>query len=126
MGVEKGRVEFALEQLVALRGLNDHLPSQAGVSACRGFSTRESITELTVSHAPCFSPDTNRKCAVCLETMELYRQVSHTTQEALALPPKYLRMYGDFVTKNASAVGQIEGALRSLTYILPGTDSCLT
>lgn len=56
--------------------------------------------------------------------MELYRQVSHTTQEALALPPKYLRMYGDFVTKNASAVGQIEGALRSLTYILPGTDFC--
>lgn len=55
--------------------------------------------------------------------MELYRQVSHTTQEALALPAKYLRMYGDFVTKNASAVGQIEGALRSLTYILPGTDS---
>ncbi|KAI4715409.1 hypothetical protein E4T48_08401 [Aureobasidium sp. EXF-10727] len=52
--------------------------------------------------------------------MELYRQVSHTTQEALAIPPKYLRMYGDFVTKNASAVGQIEGALRSLTYILPG------
>jgi peroxin-16 len=57
--------------------------------------------------------------------MELYRQVSHTTQEAFALPPKYLRMYGDFVTKNASAVGQIEGALRSLTYILPGIDSCL-
>ncbi|THY48643.1 hypothetical protein D6C98_06655 [Aureobasidium pullulans] len=44
--------------------------------------------------------------------MELYRHVSHTTQEALALPPKYLRMYGDFVTKNASAVSQIEGALR--------------
>ena len=57
--------------------------------------------------------------------MELYRQVSHTTQEALAIPPKYLRMYGDFVTKNASAVGQSEGALRSLTYILPGTDSYL-
>jgi peroxin-16 len=57
--------------------------------------------------------------------MELYRQVSHTTHEALALPPRYLRMYGDFVTKNASAVSQIEGALRSLTYILPGTDSCL-
>lgn len=46
--------------------------------------------------------------------------MSHKTHEALALPPKYLHMYGDFVTKNASAVGQIEGALRSLTYILPG------
>lgn len=57
--------------------------------------------------------------------MEIYRHVSHTTQEAFALPPKYLRMYGDFVTKNASAVSQIEGALRSLTYILPGIASCV-
>lgn len=52
--------------------------------------------------------------------MELYRQASRTTKEVIAIPPKYLGMYGDFVTKNASAVGQIEGALRSLTYIIPG------
>ncbi|GAB7352956.1 hypothetical protein MBLNU459_g3530t1 [Dothideomycetes sp. NU459] len=52
--------------------------------------------------------------------MELYRQASEATREVIALPPKYLSMYGDFVTKNASAVGQIEGALRSLTYIIPG------
>lgn len=52
--------------------------------------------------------------------MEYCRQASRTTQEVIALPPKYLSMYGDFVTKNASAVGQIEGALRSLTYIIPG------
>lgn len=52
--------------------------------------------------------------------MELYRQLSHATNEALGLPPRYLGMYGDFVTKNASVVGQVEGALRSLTYILPG------
>lgn len=53
--------------------------------------------------------------------MELYRQASEVTRDVLALPPKYLGMYGDFVTKNASSVGQIEGALRSLTYIIPGT-----
>jgi peroxin-16 len=29
-------------------------------------------------------------------------------------------MYSDFITKNAGAVGQVEGALRSLTYIIPG------
>lgn len=31
----------------------------------------------------------------------------------------YLDMYGDFITKNAGAVSQIESALRSLTYIVP-------
>jgi hypothetical protein len=30
-------------------------------------------------------------------------------------------MYSDFITKNSSAVSQIESALRSLTYIIPGT-----
>ena len=29
-------------------------------------------------------------------------------------------MYEDFVIKNAGSVGQIEGALRSLSYIIPG------
>lgn len=37
------------------------------------------------------------------------------------MPAKYLSMYGDFVTQNASSVGSIEGALRSLTYIIPGS-----
>lgn len=32
----------------------------------------------------------------------------------------YLNIYGDFITKNAHAVSQIESALRSLTYIVPG------
>lgn len=32
-----------------------------------------------------------------------------------------LNIYGDFITKNAHAVSQIESALRSLTYIVPGT-----
>ncbi|KAF2085740.1 peroxisomal membrane protein-like protein pex16 [Saccharata proteae CBS 121410] len=52
--------------------------------------------------------------------MELYKQASHKVPEALALPPKWLGMYSEFITKNASAVSQIESALRSLTYIIPG------
>jgi hypothetical protein len=55
VGVEKGRVEFALEQLLARKGLDDHLPSQAGVSACRGFSTQESITNLAVASSLFFT-----------------------------------------------------------------------
>lgn len=43
-------------------------------------------------------------------------------RNTLALPPKWLAMYDDFVTKNASQVSQLESALRSLTYIIPGTD----
>jgi peroxin-16 len=39
---------------------------------------------------------------------------------ALSLPPKWINMYGDFITKNQSSVTQIESALRSLTYIIPG------
>ncbi|KAK1143823.1 hypothetical protein N8T08_006074 [Aspergillus melleus] len=35
-------------------------------------------------------------------------------------PSKWLPLYEDFVTKNASSVGQVESALRSLTYIIPG------
>ena len=40
-----------------------------------------------------------------------------------SLPQKWLNMYEDFVTKNAGAVSQIESSLRSLTYIVPGTNS---
>ncbi|TVY41757.1 Peroxisomal membrane protein [Lachnellula subtilissima] len=39
---------------------------------------------------------------------------------ALALPPKWLNMYSSFITANQSSVTQIESALRSLTYIIPG------
>ncbi|KAF1990612.1 peroxisomal membrane protein pex16 [Aulographum hederae CBS 113979] len=48
--------------------------------------------------------------------MGLPQKVSGT----LSLPPKWINMYGDFIIKNASAVSQIESALRSLTYIIPG------
>lgn len=34
--------------------------------------------------------------------------------------PRWLHLYEDFITKNAHQVSQIESALRSLTYIIPG------
>ncbi|KAG6040636.1 hypothetical protein E4U41_007632 [Claviceps citrina] len=40
--------------------------------------------------------------------------------QILAMPPKWLSLYDEFITKNAGQVGQIESALRSLTYIIPG------
>ncbi|KAF1979199.1 peroxisomal membrane protein pex16 [Bimuria novae-zelandiae CBS 107.79] len=50
----------------------------------------------------------------------MYKQATQKTGEVLSLPPKWLGMYSDFITKNSSAVSQIESALRSLTYIIPG------
>ncbi|KAK4580367.1 hypothetical protein LTR86_000570 [Recurvomyces mirabilis] len=52
--------------------------------------------------------------------MERIRQVAESTSVVIKLPPKLLSSYETFITKNAGAVGQVEGALRSLTYIIPG------
>lgn len=52
--------------------------------------------------------------------MSAYKPAYQRVPEALALPSRWLTGYGDFITKNASAVSQIESALRSLTYIIPG------
>nr|OQO21753.1 hypothetical protein B0A51_09694 [Rachicladosporium sp. CCFEE 5018] len=52
--------------------------------------------------------------------MERLKQAADQTKIAIKLPPKWINNYGDFITKNAGAVGQVEGALRSLTYIIPG------
>ncbi|KAI1328225.1 peroxisome membrane protein [Xylariaceae sp. FL0255] len=38
----------------------------------------------------------------------------------IGMPPQWLHMYSDFITKNAHQVSQIESAFRSLTYIIPG------
>lgn len=38
----------------------------------------------------------------------------------LSLPSEYLDKYRQFITKNSSSVSQIESALRSLTYLIPG------
>ncbi|TPX24813.1 Peroxisomal membrane protein pex16 [Coccidioides immitis] len=39
---------------------------------------------------------------------------------ALSQPTKLMGKYEEFVTKNSSSVSQVESALRSLTYIIPG------
>ena len=43
-------------------------------------------------------------------------------ERSFSIPPpnKWLHLYSSFITKNASSVSQIESALRSLTYIIPG------
>ncbi|KAL4898427.1 peroxisomal membrane protein-domain-containing protein [Aspergillus ambiguus] len=53
-------------------------------------------------------------------TMESAWNTKAQVPPALWQPSKWLPMYEDFVTKNASTVGQVESALRSLTYIIPG------
>ncbi|KAH3915160.1 hypothetical protein HBI56_014780 [Parastagonospora nodorum] len=50
----------------------------------------------------------------------MYKQATQRTTEVLSMPTQWLGMYSDFITKNSSAVTQIESALRSLTYIIPG------
>lgn len=58
--------------------------------------------------------------------IELYKQAQSRIPATISLPSHWLKSYEDFVTKNASSVTQIESALRSLTYIVPGTfSSCL-
>ncbi|KAL5362954.1 peroxisomal membrane protein-domain-containing protein [Aspergillus floccosus] len=52
--------------------------------------------------------------------MESAWNTKNRVPPALWQPSKWLPMYEDFVTKNASTVGQVESALRSLTYIIPG------
>ncbi|KAF2746786.1 peroxisomal membrane protein pex16 [Sporormia fimetaria CBS 119925] len=50
----------------------------------------------------------------------MYKQATQRTSDVLSQPTRWLGMYSEFITKNSSAVSQIESALRSLTYIIPG------
>ena len=52
--------------------------------------------------------------------MQVVRQSSRALSDIISMPPKYARKYEDFIVQNASSIGQIENALRSLTYIVPG------
>ncbi|KAJ5482442.1 Peroxisome membrane proteinPex16 [Penicillium sp. IBT 31633x] len=52
--------------------------------------------------------------------MVTVRKNTASIAPGLLQPSKWLSIYEDFVTKNASSVGQVESALRSLTYIIPG------
>ena len=81
---------------------------------------------LNLLHA---SPVNQQSLRQHLDVMSMYKQASQRLPAALSFPPKLLGMYGEFITKNASAVSQIESALRSLTYIIPGASfeqSCYT
>ncbi|KAL9014548.1 MAG: hypothetical protein Q9173_000803 [Seirophora scorigena] len=51
---------------------------------------------------------------------ELYKKAQSRIPATMSLPSHWLKSYEDFVTRNASSVTQIESALRSLTYIVPG------
>ena len=54
--------------------------------------------------------------------MDYYKQVTEKLPEQLNLrPSRWVHSYEEFIAKNASAVTQIESALRSLTYVIPGT-----
>ncbi|KAL5332322.1 peroxisome membrane protein [Aspergillus crustosus] len=52
--------------------------------------------------------------------MEAAHRFNNPVPAVLLQPSKWLPLYEDFVTKNASSIGQVESALRSLTYIIPG------
>ncbi|KAL4868205.1 hypothetical protein BDV12DRAFT_104857 [Aspergillus spectabilis] len=52
--------------------------------------------------------------------MEAARKSRNPVPAVLLQPSRWLPLYEDFVTKNASSIGQVESALRSLTYIIPG------
>ncbi|KAJ5928033.1 Peroxisome membrane protein Pex16 [Penicillium verhagenii] len=52
--------------------------------------------------------------------METVRNIQNPIPPTMLKPSKWLSLYEDFVTKNSSSVGQVESALRSLTYIIPG------
>ncbi|KAH5083940.1 hypothetical protein HBH95_031880 [Parastagonospora nodorum] len=64
--------------------------------------------------------DTLRQSPATGAPIAMYKQATQRTTEVLSMPTQWLGMYSDFITKNSSAVTQIESALRSLTYIIPG------
>lgn len=65
-----------------------------------------------------FTTDTDQPVEAL--AMNRLKQAAGHTKDVATLPPRLLEMYSDFITKNAGAVGQVEGALRSLTYLIPG------
>ncbi|MCJ1392717.1 Peroxisomal membrane protein pex16 [Xylographa bjoerkii] len=51
---------------------------------------------------------------------DIIKQATSNIPETIALPTRWPQMYESFISQNASSVSQIESALRSLTYIIPG------
>ncbi|KUJ09808.1 peroxisomal membrane protein PEX16 [Mollisia scopiformis] len=52
--------------------------------------------------------------------MDHLKSARQTIPPLFTHPSKFLSLYSNFITKNQSSVTQIESALRSLTYIIPG------
>ncbi|KAK2755669.1 Peroxisomal membrane protein pex16 [Arachnomyces sp. PD_36] len=53
--------------------------------------------------------------------MDTFKHVrSQIPNLSISHPTKWVGLYEDFIAKNSSSVGQVESALRSLTYIIPG------
>jgi peroxin-16 len=68
-------------------------------------------------------PDSLRKSANTVPTHPTTSQPTpsrNPIRSVVSMPPKWLNMYSDFITRNAHQVSQIESALRSLTYVIPG------
>src|SRR5947207_7944578 len=90
---------------------------------CRGLQVAKSTLSLERAYHVSTHPFFLRNSQISshsFKMIEFVSKASARTSEALALPPKWLAAYSDFIIKNASAVSQIESALRSLTYIIPG------
>ncbi|QKX64330.1 uncharacterized protein TRUGW13939_11504, partial [Talaromyces rugulosus] len=60
------------------------------------------------------------ECAYANSPMESHAPMLSQVTSTLLRPSKWVSSYEDMVTKNANTVGQIESALRSLVYIIPG------
>lgn len=52
--------------------------------------------------------------------MHIYQRSIQSLTDAANVPAKCAHAYDSFILENASSVSQIESALRSLTYIIPG------
>lgn len=55
-----------------------------------------------------------------IPSIERLKQAPSRLPRSLSYLTDLPNLYGDFISKNASSVSQIESALRSLTYIIPG------
>lgn len=56
--------------------------------------------------------------------MESHRETLRELKADVLRPSKWISSYENFVTKNLNTVNQVESALRSLTYIIPGLTIC--
>lgn len=103
------------------------------------FTTRHRPRPSRVYHCSAYQP--SDKSAYCPDLtpsagnmMQAYRKSTQAATDMLAMPTKYGKLYEEFIVSNASSIGSIESALRSLTYIIPGrfrdaeiaSESCAT